>query len=80
MLSGDEKCSSSKSICRFLNPMPGPMRDGGTITGPMMAQYLMALLGSRGADPSAGLFGLNGPHGRMGDYVFNQQGMLHSTV
>jgi hypothetical protein len=41
----------------------------------MMAQYLMAMLGSRNADPFAGLLD-NGPHGRMGDYVFNQEGML----
>jgi hypothetical protein len=39
-----------------------------------MAQYLMALLGSRGGDPLAGLLGMEQQRGRMGDYVFNQEG------
>jgi E3 ubiquitin-protein ligase RNF115/126 len=59
----------------------GP-RQPGDITGPMMAQYLLALLGQgptgRGVDPFAELFA--GPEGgassgRWGDYVFNQEGM-----
>lgn len=62
-------------MSEFLDPMPGPMRDGTTITGPMMAQYLMALLGSRSGDPLAGLLGMGGQHGRMGDYVFNQEAL-----
>lgn len=40
-----------------------------------MAQYLMALLGHRG--PHSDLFGTLGDpaeRGRMGDYVFNQEG------
>ena len=49
----------------------------------MMAQYLLALLGNR--DPlsqmlAAGLGGPGGPEsGRMGDYVFNQDGLLDVT-
>lgn len=59
----------------------GPRR--GDITGPMMAQYLLALLGpqgptGRGMDPFTEL--LAGPgggasSGRWGDYVFNQEGV-----
>ncbi|KAG1845952.1 hypothetical protein C8R48DRAFT_733505 [Suillus tomentosus] len=54
----------------------------GDITGPMMAQYLLALLGQgptgRGADPFAEMFSLGpegGPGGRWGDYVFNQEAL-----
>lgn len=45
------------------------------ITGPLMAQYLMALLGQR--DPTNSLFGSGDPatQGRMGDYVFNQEAL-----
>lgn len=44
----------------------------------MMAQYLFALLGNR--DPITAMLGggmaLGGPEsGRMGDYVFNQEGL-----
>ncbi|KAG1864675.1 hypothetical protein DFJ58DRAFT_772402 [Suillus subalutaceus] len=56
----------------------GP-RHPGDITGPMMAQYLLALLGQgRGADPFAEMFSLSpegGPGGRWGDYVFNQEAL-----
>jgi E3 ubiquitin-protein ligase RNF115/126 len=62
---------------RFLSPPffgvpgPGPQEgQGGNISGQMMAQYLMALLGHR--DPA--LFGMP-ENGRMGDYVFNQEGI-----
>ena len=60
---------------RFLSPpffgAPGPQEgQGGNISGPLMAQYLMALLGNR--DPA--LFGMP-ENGRMGDYVFNQEGI-----
>ncbi|KAG6813215.1 hypothetical protein H0H92_013102 [Tricholoma furcatifolium] len=52
---------------------------GGTITGPLMAQYLMALLGQRPGDdlfgPGMGIFGDPAVHGRMGDYVFNQEAL-----
>ena len=52
--------------------MPGPQEgQGGNISGPMMAQYLMALLGHR--DPAP--FGML-ENGRMGDYVFNQEGNM----
>lgn len=37
-----------------------------------MAQYLMALLGHRG--PMDPMFGTGIEEGRMGDYVFNQEG------
>lgn len=48
--------------------------DGPTITGPIMAQYLMALLGQR--DPFSELLarGMGDNPGQMGDYVFNQEG------
>ncbi|KAG2156569.1 uncharacterized protein EDB93DRAFT_1310544, partial [Suillus bovinus] len=59
----------------------GP-RQPGDITGPMMAQYLLALLGQgqtgRGLDPFAEMFSLGpegGPGGRWGDYVFNQEAL-----
>lgn len=62
--------------------------DRGSITGPMMAQYLLALLslqrhggmgpgGGTGVDPLSELLGrtsTDGTHGRWGDYVFNQEG------
>ncbi|KAH7910451.1 hypothetical protein BJ138DRAFT_1087664 [Hygrophoropsis aurantiaca] len=61
-----------------------PNRERGDITGPLMAQYLMALLGRAhergggGGDPFAEMF--NGPNGdngngRWGDYVFNQEAL-----
>lgn len=51
----------------------------GSIPGPVMAHYLMSLLGQH--DPVAALFagGLGGglpENGRMGDYVFNQEGKI----
>ncbi|KAG0700666.1 hypothetical protein DFH29DRAFT_807261 [Suillus ampliporus] len=60
----------------------GP-RQPGDITGPMMAQYLLALLGhgpiGRGMDPFTELFTLGpeggGQNGRWGDYVFNQEAL-----
>jgi hypothetical protein len=48
---------------------------------PLMAQYLLAMLSQRAgreglADPFSGFSFLGGPEdGRMGDYVFNQEGM-----
>lgn len=59
---------------RFIRRGSGP-EDSPTITGPIMAQYLMALLGQR--DPSNEMFGRglgDLSDGRMGDYVFNQEG------
>ncbi|ESK92693.1 zinc finger protein 364 [Moniliophthora roreri MCA 2997] len=52
----------------------GPDRDNG-ITGALMAQYLMAMLGHRG--PIGDMFGGMDPteRGRMGDYVFNQEAL-----
>jgi E3 ubiquitin-protein ligase RNF115/126 len=58
----------------------------GEISGPLMAQYLMALLGGSGRrrggvggeDPFAGLFGPSafGPeNGRWGDYAFSQEAL-----
>lgn len=57
-----------------------------SIAGPLMAQYLMTLLASRGMAGQADLFGPAGlnfmmgggvgaENGRWGDYVFNQEGM-----
>lgn len=46
-----------------------------------MAQYLMALLGQR--DPSVFARGMGdnpAANGRMGDYVFNQEGSMVSLV
>lgn len=55
------------------------------MAGPLMAQYLLSMLGSRpgGGDPLHDLLGgMLGPggaggaeNGRWGDYVFNQEGM-----
>jgi len=49
--------------------------DAPGIGGPLMAQYLMALLGHRG--PNSDIFGLGdaAERGRMGDYVFNQEAL-----
>ncbi len=59
--------------------MPGEERhpNGGSL----MAQYLLAMLTQRAgreglADPFSGFSFVGGPEdGRMGDYVFNQEGM-----
>jgi hypothetical protein len=62
---------------RFLRRGSNPA-DGPTITGPIMAQYLMAMLGQR--DPSHEMFGRglgDLADGRMGDYVFNQEGNFY---
>lgn len=52
------------------------MRNPGDITGPLMAQYLLAVFGrephGRG-DPFSDLLGMP-PSARWGDYVFNQEG------
>lgn len=45
--------------------------DRQNISGALMAQYLMALLGHQ--DPT--MLGMP-ENGRMGDYVFNQEGLL----
>ncbi|TFL03535.1 hypothetical protein BDV98DRAFT_602954 [Pterulicium gracile] len=48
--------------------------EGGAITGNLMAQYLMSMLGGR--DPLRNVLGGEGNgSGRMGDYVFNQQAL-----
>ncbi|KAF9567762.1 hypothetical protein CPC08DRAFT_518402 [Agrocybe pediades] len=46
-------------------------RERPDISGALMAQYLMALLGQR----DVGMFGLGPENGRMGDYVFNQEAL-----
>ncbi|KAH0591107.1 hypothetical protein H2248_001211 [Termitomyces sp. 'cryptogamus'] len=57
----------------------GPNRatTGGTITGPLMTQYLMTLLGHRPGDDVFGRMGFGDPamSGRMGDYVFSQEAL-----
>ncbi|KAH9947118.1 hypothetical protein B0H21DRAFT_807959 [Amylocystis lapponica] len=58
-------------------------QDQGGITGPLMAQYLLAMLGSRPGhgDPLHDMLGgaFGGPggaeNGRWGDYVFNQEAL-----
>ncbi|KAF5368586.1 hypothetical protein D9758_002188 [Tetrapyrgos nigripes] len=45
-----------------------------SIAGPLMAHYLMALLGARGG-PMGDIFGDAAQTGRMGDYVFNQEAL-----
>ncbi|KAF8236775.1 hypothetical protein L208DRAFT_1450868 [Tricholoma matsutake] len=65
------------TMSEFIRRGAGP-EDGPTITGPVMAQYLMALLGQR--DPSNDIFGRgigDLSDGRMGDYVFNQEALDH---
>ena len=57
-----------------------PGGEGHPIGGSLMAQYLLAMLTQRAgreglADPFSDLGLLGGPEdGRMGDYVFNQEG------
>nr|QIE48509.1 hypothetical protein [Trametes gibbosa] len=64
----------------------GPSEDRANITGPMLAQYLLALMGpGRAGDPFSDLIGgMFGPpgmppggaeSGRWGDYVFNQEAL-----
>jgi len=61
--------------------MPGEERHPNG--GPLMAQYLLAMLSQRAgreglADPFSGFSFLGGPEdGRMGDYVFNQEALDH---
>jgi len=68
------------TMSEFIRQGHGPGQDAG-ITGPMMAQYLMALLGQRGGtDPLGGLFSMGmgdnaTERGRWGDYVFNQEAL-----
>jgi len=85
--------SEVPTMSQFLRRGPEPRMGGPdrtAITGPMMAQYLMTLLGSQrpdgmrglGGDPFAELvFDALGAHeseggnGRWGDYVFNQEAL-----
>jgi len=56
----------------------GARQDEALITGPMMLQYLMAMLAGRGGNiPLHGLMplGEGGQPGQMGDYVFNQEAL-----
>ncbi|KAF8899073.1 hypothetical protein BD779DRAFT_1486879 [Infundibulicybe gibba] len=48
---------------------------GPTITGPVMAQYLMALLGQRDPFTQLMMQERGNESGRMGDYVFNQEAL-----
>ena len=53
---------------------------GPSITGPLMAQYIMALLGNNNhiSEMFSQRFGADffgGEGGRMGDYVFSQEGI-----
>jgi E3 ubiquitin-protein ligase RNF115/126 len=58
-------------MSEFLRDSNAPRESGG-ITGTMMAQYLMSLIGGRGS--LGDMLGADSP-GRMGDYVFNQQAL-----
>jgi E3 ubiquitin-protein ligase RNF115/126 len=50
-----------------------------TIAGPLMAHYIMALLGHN--DPVSEMFNrMGGEGGRLGDYVFNQEGIWQLTL
>ena len=67
--------------CRFVsrNSRTGGTQDRDIINGPLMFQYLVAMLSQPGRNgPMADLFegmGPGGPEaGRFGDYVFNQEG------
>jgi len=62
-------CSLTR-FSRFLRR--GPDANEGAINGQLMAQYLMTLLSNRNDSLGRGLGDLGG--GRMGDYVFNQEG------
>ncbi|GLB35830.1 putative RING-H2 zinc finger domain [Lyophyllum shimeji] len=72
--SGNGGTEPIPTMSEFLRRGPaGGGRNGrGTITGPLMAQYLMALLGRDGL---LGAFGDPAMEGRMGDYVFNQEAL-----
>ncbi|KAF4573252.1 hypothetical protein EYR40_003662 [Pleurotus pulmonarius] len=62
------------TMSEFLRRDPGAANDGPSITGPLMAQYLMALLGHRGP----AMFGMDGEsmeRGQYGDYVFSQEAL-----
>lgn len=73
---------SNSSYHRFVRPS-SPFRspnsndqDGPTIQGHLMAQYLMNLLSQHDFPPGF----IGAPEGgRMGDYVFNQEGIILST-
>lgn len=62
---------------------PGSPGTPGDISGPMMAHYLLALLGGignrqghGGDDPFAAMFGAMGSdNGRWGDYAFSQEAL-----
>lgn len=60
-------------------------REGGDITGPLMFQYLAALLSQPGRSGTphpmfAEMFGGSADPGRMGDYVFSQEGMCKQCL
>ena len=70
---------SNSNYHRFLrsSPVRSPNpddHDRPTIQGHLMAQYLMNLLSQH--DVSQGFLGGNLENGRMGDYVFNQEGII----
>ncbi|KAJ3828578.1 hypothetical protein F5880DRAFT_1608319 [Lentinula raphanica] len=72
--------SQDWSRCNYEAHQYGRSDDDRTpgIAGPLMAQYLMALMGNRGS--YADMFRMGDPgdaaeRGRMGDYVFNQEAL-----
>ncbi|KAJ7293047.1 hypothetical protein C8J57DRAFT_1267962 [Mycena rebaudengoi] len=70
---GEEDVDQPPTMADFLHRRPD---EGTGVTGPLMAQYLMALLGR---DNLNGMFargmGDMPQPGRMGDYVFNQEAL-----
>lgn len=73
----------SKTPCRYLrtNTQNAETHDPRHIRGNLMAQYLLAIMGG-GGNPFFGPLGMptgDGPGaGRMGDYVFTQEGRFWS--
>ncbi|KAH7886051.1 hypothetical protein F5I97DRAFT_1809016 [Phlebopus sp. FC_14] len=72
----DQRERAVPTMSDFLQRENPQGRHAHDITGPLMAQYLLALMGhgptTRG-DPFAELLGVQG--GRWGDYVFNQEAL-----
>ncbi|KAH7879855.1 uncharacterized protein C8R40DRAFT_1083458 [Lentinula edodes] len=70
---GSEPSGRPSNLADFIQS--GDERAPG-IAGPLMAQYLMALLGNRGSHTDfLGGLGDAAERGRMGDYVFNQEAL-----
>ena len=62
---------SNNNYTRFVNSNIPPGQGRPTIPGALLAQYLMSMLGNH----DHAMFGMP-ENGRMGDYVFNQEGAI----